>query len=377
VTFTTVFNDLRGSSGEQGTESDSDVANQHGSRSRWRRASVLVAVLAAAGGVAVYAGASGAGAAPAPSITQVQEQINTLQGKVDKIGEQYDAAGQQLATAKSRLSQVTKQADRAQQQYNTASATLAAVAVAGYENSGQTSIAGLLTSGNPNAVLRQASLVLQIEGTHNMEAQQLLTMANELTSIKGQQQRTESGVQQLTDQYASQKESITKLLNQQKDMLDSLTASQQAEVAANTVGGSSSSGDVTTSPIDYPGPTGTQADEAVEFAYAQIGKPYEWGSTGPDSYDCSGLMYAAWGAAGVSMPRTTYDEWADLPHIPMSDLQPGDLILYNGESHVAMYVGVVDGTAYIIDAPHTGADVERIPMDTSWYADSEDGAVRP
>ncbi len=57
----------------------------------------------------------------------------------------------------------------------------------------------------------------------------------------------------------------------------------------------------------------------------------------------------------------------------MSDLQPGDLILYNGESHVAMYVG--DG--YIIDAPHTGAVVEKLPESTSWYADSADGAVRP
>jgi cell wall-associated NlpC family hydrolase len=57
----------------------------------------------------------------------------------------------------------------------------------------------------------------------------------------------------------------------------------------------------------------------------------------------------------------------------MSDLQPGDLILYNGESHVAMYVG--DGE--IIDAPHTGAVVEKLPESTSWYADSADGAVRP
>jgi peptidoglycan DL-endopeptidase CwlO len=377
VTFTTVFHDLRGSSGEQGTECDSNVAKQHGSRPRLRRAAILVAVFATAGGVAVYAGASGAGAAPAPSITQVQAQINSLQGKVDKIGEEYDAAGQQLAAAKARLKQVTTQSDRAQQQYSQASATLAAVAVAGYENSGETSVIGLLTSGNPDAVLSQASLLLQIEGTHNEEAQQLLTSANELSTMKQQRQRTETGVEQLTAQYASQKSSINQLLNKQKDMLDSLTATQQAEVAANSVGGSTTSADVTSSAINYPGPTGSQADSAVEFAYAQIGKPYEWGATGPGSYDCSGLMYAAWGAAGVSMPRTTEDEWADLPHIPMSDLQPGDLILYNGESHVAMYVGVVDGTAYIIDAPHTGADVERIPEDTSWYADSADGAVRP
>ena len=370
VTFTTVFHDLRGSSGEQGTECDSNVAKQHGSRSHLRRAAVLVTVFATAGGIAVYAGASGAGAAPAPSITQVQAQINSLQGKVDKIGEEYDAAGQQLAAAKSRLNQVTKQSDHAQQQYNQASATLAAVAVAGYENSGETSVIGLLTSGNPDAVLSQASLVLQIEGTHNQEAQQLLTSANELSTMKQQRQRTETGVQQLTAQYAGQKSSMTKLLNQQKAMLDSLTAQQQATIATASVGGSATTGTVTAT---YTGPTTSQADKAVAFAYAQLGKPYVWGATGPDSYDCSGLMYAAWGAAGITLPRDTYGEWANLPHIPLSSLQPGDLILYNGESHVAMYVG----GGYIIDAPHTGAVVEKLPESTSWYAAGADGAVRP
>jgi cell wall-associated NlpC family hydrolase len=272
---------------------------------------------------------------------------------------------------------VTKQADRAQQQYNQASATLAAVAVAAYENSGQTSILGLLTSGDPSAVLGQASLLLQVEGTHNEEAQQLLTTANELSAIQGQRQRTEDGVAQLAAQYKTQQTSMNKLLDKQKAVLDSLTDQQQAQVTQDAVGGSTTSGTVTTSPIAYTGPTSSQADEAVQFAYAQIGKPYEWGATGPASFDCSGLVQAAWSAAGVSIERTTEDQWASLPHIPMSDLQPGDLILYNGETHVAMYVGTVDGTAYIIDAPETGRDVERIPESTSWYADNADGAVRP
>lgn len=349
------------------------MANHHGSRPRLRRAAVLVTVLAAASGVAVYAGASGAGAAPAPSINQVQAEVNSLQGKVDKIGEQYDAAGQQLTAAKARLAQVTKQSDRAQQQYDKASATLAAVAVAGYENQNRTSVIGLLTSGNPDAVLGQASLLLQIEGTHNEEAKQLLSLANELSTIKEQRQRTATGVAQVAAQYASQKSSMTKLLNKQKAMLDSLTAQQQAQVTAASVGGDTTSGNVTSTPIAYTGPTSSQAGKAVAYAYAQLGKPYVWGATGPDSFDCSGLMYAAWQAAGVTLPRTTYDEWASLPHIPLSDIQPGDLILYNGESHVAMYVG--DG--YIIDAPHTGAVVEKLPESTSWYADSADGAVRP
>jgi cell wall-associated NlpC family hydrolase len=349
------------------------VAKRLENRKPVRRAAVVVTVLAAAGGIAVYSGAQGAGAAPAPTISQVQEQVNTLQGKVDKIGEQYDAAGQQLAAAKARLAQVTKQSDNAQHQYDQASATLAAVAVTQYENSGQTSILGLLTSGDPAAVLGQASLLLQVEGTHNEEAQQFLTLANELSTIKQQRQRTADGVAQLEAQYAAQKASMTKLLDTQTSLLKSLTAEQQATVAAQTVGGSTTSGTVQTTPVAYTGSTSSQAGQAVAFAYAQIGKPYVWGATGPSAYDCSGLVQAAWASAGVSIPRTTYDQWASLPHIPLSELEPGDLILYNGESHVAIYVG----GGYIVDAPHTGAVVERIPESTSWYAADADGAVRP
>jgi cell wall-associated NlpC family hydrolase len=349
------------------------VAKRRESRKPVRRAAVVVTVLAVAGGIAVYSGAEGAGAAPAPTIGQVQKEVNALQGKVDKIGQEYDAAGQQLAAAKARLAQVTKQSDDAQQKYDLASSTLAAVAVTQYENSGQTSILGLLTSGDPSAVLGQASLLLQVEGTHNEEAQQFLTMANELSTIKQQRQRTEDGVAQLEAQYSSQRKSMTKLLDTQTSLLRNLTSQQQAEVEAQTVGGSTSSSDVTTTPMAYTGPTSSQADQAVAFAYSQIGKPYEWGATGPGAYDCSGLVQAAWASAGVSIPRTTVEQWAGLPQIPMSDLEPGDLILYNGESHVAIYVG----GGYIIDAPHTGAVVERIPESTSWYADSADGAVRP
>ncbi|HEX3714866.1 MAG TPA: NlpC/P60 family protein [Trebonia sp.] len=338
-----------------------------------RRAAVLATVLATAAGIAVYAGATTAGAAPKPTIAQVKAKVSSLQGQVDKIGQEYDAAGQQLAAAKARLDQVTKQADHAQQQYNQASATLTAVAVSAYENSGQTSILGLLTSGDPSAVLGQASLLLQVEGTHNQEAQQFLGLAQELTTMKEQRQRTETGVVQLQAQYAQQKKSMTKLLDTQTSLLGSLTAQQQTEVAAAEVGGSTSSGTVTTAPVTYTGPTSSQADQAVAFAYAQLGKPYVYGATGPDTYDCSGLVQAAWAAAGVSIPRTTYEQCAALPQIPLSDLQPGDLILYNGESHVAIYVG----NGEIIDAPHTGAVVEKVPEATSWYADSADGAVRP
>src|SRR5256714_8333869 len=99
----------------------------------------------------------------------------------------------------------------------------------------------------------------------------------------------------------------------------------------------------------YTGPTSTQAGKAVAFAYAQLGKPYQWGATGPDSYDCSGLVQAAWAAAGVNIPRTPYAQWAALPHISTSALGPGDLLYLDGVGHVALYVGGVD----LLDAPPT------------------------
>jgi cell wall-associated NlpC family hydrolase/outer membrane murein-binding lipoprotein Lpp len=356
------------------------------STTQFRRGALLVVALATATGAAVYAGAAGAGAAATPTIGQVQSQVNSLQSKMDKLDEQYDAANQDYSAAQSRLAQVDKQATSAQARYDAARGQLAQVAVSMYENSDQTSILGLLNAGNPTAVLSQASLVMEVAGMHNQEATQFLTSAQELASIREQRQRTEQGIAQIRAKLTAEKTSLNKLLNTSKATLDSLTAAQQAQVAAASVGGTTSTtttgqtstgqtstGQTGTTPIAYTGPTTTQADKAVAFAYAQLGKPYQYGATGPDSYDCSGLVMAAWASAGVNIPRDTYEQWAALPHIPVSQMQPGDLIIYDGEGPVAMYVG--DG--YIIDAPHTGADVERIPYDTSWYVDNQDGVLQP
>jgi cell wall-associated NlpC family hydrolase len=379
VTFTTVIHSLwhiRRDIASR-TERDSIVAKRLSSTAKIRRGAVLTAVLAAVSGYALYAGTGGAGAAPAPTISQVTAEVNSLQARVDKIGERYDAAGQQLAAARAQLTRVSKQTASAQAAYNTAQTGLTAVAVAEYENSNQSSILGLLSSGNPSAVLSQASLVTQIAGTHAAEAAQFLVAARALANVRMQRQHTEDGVAQLQAQLKGQKSTLTKLLSSKQATLDSLTTAQQQAVAAATVGatqttastGSTQSGTTSTT---YTGPTSSQADQAIAFAYAQIGKPYQWGATGPGSYDCSGLVQAAWAAAGVSIPRTTYDDWASLPHVPLSDLQPGDLILYEGEGHVAIYVG----GGYIVDAPTTGSFVEKV-AEAGWYASSADGAVRP
>jgi cell wall-associated NlpC family hydrolase len=300
-------------------------------------------------------------------VAQVQARINQLTSQFDKVSVQLDQASQQLSAARTKLSQVHARLEHANAQFQTMQASVAQAAAAEFEDTGATSVLGVLTSGDPSAVLQQGSLLEELSGHRNAQTQQLLTDASQLTAAEQQMQRTENGIAALQGQLTASKKSLGGLITTEKATLASLTVPQQETVATNTIG----AGGTTTA--TYSGPTSTEAEKAVAFAYAQLGKPYQWGATGPDSFDCSGLAQAAWAAAGVSIPRDTYEQWAALPHIASSAIQPGDLLYYDGVGHVAIYVG--DG--YMIDAPQTGMDVEKIPMDTSWYADTFVGAARP
>jgi cell wall-associated NlpC family hydrolase len=326
----------------------------------WRRGVAIAAGFLLAGGLATGV-AQWAGAAPQPTIGQAQAQVNALQAKVDKANELYDRM----------VTQVTAEETADTKRYQTARTQFVQIAEASYEDSGETSLAGLLTDSDPGTVLSEASILTEITSQRNTETTAFLTDAQQLVSVTAERQRTLNGYSALLSQKRTQLDSIQKSLNQQKAVLSNLTAQQQQQVEKATVGGNSS-GAVTTG--NYTGPTGTQADQAVAFVYAQLGCQYTYGATGPCSvgFDCSGLMMAAWALAGVTIPRDTYEQWAALPHISVNDLQPGDLLYYDGIGHVAMYVG----GGYIIDAPHTGAVVEKIPMSESWYADNFDGAAR-
>ncbi len=336
--------------------------------SRIRRGVAFASGLVAVGGLVVFA--SGAVAAPRPTVDQVQARINKLTSQFDKVSEQFDQASQQLSTAQSRLSQVRVHLDHANAQFRAAQANVAQTAAAVFEDTGATSMAGVLTSGDLSVVLQQGSLLMELSGSRNAETQQLLTDASQLAAVEQEMQRTEAGVAGIKTQLAAHKTSLGKLITTEKATLASLTWPQQQAVLSNSIGANGSS-----APQQYTGPTTTQAGKAVAFVYAQLGCPYVYGGAGPcnTGFDCSGLVQAAWAAAGVQIPRDTYEQWAGLPHVPLSSLEPGDILIYNAEGHAAIYVG----GGYIIDAPHTGLDVEKIPESTSWYADNLDGVLRP
>lgn len=122
-------------------------------------------------------------------------------------------------------------------------------------------------------------------------------------------------------------------------------------------------------PAPAPAASGS-AGAAVQFALAQVGKPYGWGGSGPNSYDCSGLTSSAWAAAGVSLPHNSGMQYAATSRVSRSALQPGDLVYFGSPiHHVAMYVG----NGQMVEAPRSGLTVRVVSMDRSDYV----GAGRP
>jgi peptidoglycan DL-endopeptidase CwlO len=309
-------------------------------------------------------------AAQPPTVSQVTAQVSALTTKENKAIQAYDLVNQQLAAANSSLKQVDAEEARDQAQFNLMRTDIAQVAAAAYEDGNMTSMVTLFTSADPQNVLNKATMLVQLSSIRYSEMRQFITAAQQLNGAQEQEKRTEAAIEALRDQAKATASSIGRSLDQKKSLLATLTAQQQQEVEDQATAGQGGSD----SGIDPLPATGSQADRAVKFAYDALGCPYLYGGTTCEpGYDCSGLVQAAWAAAGVAIPRDTYEQWAALPHIPLSELQPGDLIYFNAIGHVGMYVGDND----IIDAPQPGMDVEKVSLSETWYAENEDGAVRP
>src|SRR5262249_59237435 len=129
-------------------------------------------------------------------------------------------------------------------------------------------------------------------------------------------------------------------------------------------------------PGDVPAPDAATAARAIAAARAQLGKPYQWGATGPETFDCSGLTGWAYAHAGVQLPRTSREQWYAGPHPGLGYLQPGDLLFWATDPanpatihHVAIYLG----DDQMLAAPHTGTVVQIQPVYLTGYI----GAVRP
>jgi cell wall-associated NlpC family hydrolase len=336
-------------------------------------------------------GATDAGAvpqAPQPTITEVQHELAVLNTKLSTLGQQYDEVLQNLSLANERLNLLDRETRRYRVTFNAMRRQIDRIATVAYEQGGITSPLALLTSTSPQNVLNESSILGELSAVDSAQVNAYLAASHQLLTAQQQASRTRSGILLLKHSLGKRLDTLKALQGQEETLLADLTPVEKTKVApgggGGTGGGGTGGGGTGGGGGKYHGPTGTQAEQAVQFAYDQIGCPYYYGGTGPchdPGFDCSGLMMSAWGSAGVSIPRVSYDQMGDLPPVSLRTssgaftteyLQPGDILGFAGNSHVGMWVG----GGYLIDAPVPGEYVEKVPL-SGWYLQELDGAVRP
>jgi len=143
--------------------------------------------------------------------------------------------------------------------------------------------------------------------------------------------------------------------------------SVQASVSASSVVGASAQtpeGATVIPPSSYGG--------VVGVALSYQGVPYVWGGASPGGFDCSGLVMYSYAQVGVSLPHSSYAQYNMGVAVPRDQLQPGDLVFFDGLGHVGLYIG----GGMFVHAPHSGTVVQVASLDSGWYAATYVGARR-
>ncbi len=297
---------------------------------------------------------------PRPTLGQAKAKLEKLNDKADKVVDQYNTANERYKKAKSTYTKLNESYQRKLETVAELREQVVGMAVDSYKlGEDVTSWPGLFGSDNPSALLSGWAVAGQL----SRERAEKLAAFNEANKgLKAERDKAQEALQDADeerDAVEKERSEIRKLIAQQKKLLKKL--------GAYNPGNPNSTG------IKYTGPASGNAAAVLRFAFAQVGKPYIYGGTGPRGYDCSGLTQAAWRAAGVSLPRTTWQQWAwgAGRKVSLDSLQPGDLIFSEGLGHVSIYAG----NGQIVHAPQTGDVVKVVKL--SQYGRRLVGAVRP
>ncbi|GGW30232.1 hypothetical protein GCM10010503_02170 [Streptomyces lucensis JCM 4490] len=326
-------------------------------------------------GAATAAGLDGtAHAEPQLTPAQVKAKVDTLYQQAETATEKYNGAKEKTDSAERRLNAMRDQAARKQQKLNSARDQLGSLAAAQYRDGTIAPSWQLALSSDPDGYLEGAEFAERAGDRQTAAVSKVRDQLREIERLRGAAHVELTSLRSRQTELKRQKKTITGKLAEARALLARLTPRQRAEVTGDgsTAGHASRPAPDTR---DTPLPAGSatapnaRAAAAVSYAYAKLGSPYVWGATGPNAFDCSGLVQAAYRSAGVSLPRTSYAQINAGRRVSRSELRPGDLVFfYSGVSHVGLYVG----GGRMIHAPNPSAPVRLAPIDQMPFA----GATR-
>ncbi|MCJ0870155.1 C40 family peptidase [Streptomyces sp. AP-93] len=325
------------------------------------------ATLALAGAATATAFEGTSHADPQPTPSQVKAEMDRLYEEAGAATDQYNGAKEKADEAQRALDGLRDETARKTDRLNTARSALGSLAATQYRSGTLGAAVQLAMSDDPQEYLDRAALITRAGNRNAADISAVRRGLDEVGKLKDQAAGRLADLRARQRELAGHKAGIEEKLTAAQRLLAKLTAEERAAYEARSAG-PAPSGPATQAP---PRPAdGSRAARAVAFAYGAIGKPYVWGATGPGSYDCSGLTQAAWRAAGVSLPRTTYTQINAGQRVSRDALSPGDLVFfYSGVTHVGMYVG----NGQMVHAPRPGSTVRLAPIDSMPWA----GASRP
>ncbi|MFI8854564.1 NlpC/P60 family protein [Streptomyces sp. NPDC053499] len=328
----------------------------------------------------------------------VEAEVDRLHRDAERATEAYNGARDKARAAQRELESLRDEAARRQEKLNASRDALGTYAAAQYrDGTGIDPAVRLALSSHPSDYLDRAATVERAGDLQAAAVKRTAARTRQLAQVRKEAADVSAELEKSAGRARRHKRAVQSKLGQAQRLLNRLTPKQRAAVLDEHHPTRNGDRDRTTAREAAPrrghaarshtsqeradhgaGPAAPTAGQpatwrsarAVAFARSALGKPYVWGGTGPSGYDCSGLTQAAWKAAGVSLPRTTYSQIHAGKRVSPGDLAPGDLVFfYDSVSHVGLYIG----GGRMIHAPRPGTAVRVAPIDQMPFA----GAVRP
>ena len=342
---------------------------------------VAVSILAF---TAVALGSSSGRAAPQTDLREVEAQVRDLEMQAGAAHEEASQAADRLTAVRQKLDSVQGRLQSQRKELNQTQAVLEDLARSLYASGGIDPALGLLLAEDPVEFLAQASVMGQVASSQAGLIRQAQTGRLRLAQTEAEAADQEAQAKVLEAEMSAAEARVTERLGQAQSVLGNLREEerqrlgrlqaerleQQREEASQaaetfTSGSATSGGGYSVS---------SRAQAAVRYALAQVGEPYSFSARPPNSWDCSKLTAAAWAQSGVGLTALSYTQWDQTKRVPVSEIQPGDLVFYFGSDvhHVAIYIG----NGKMVSASNPSDGVEITNFLGPWYGERFSGVGR-
>jgi cell wall-associated NlpC family hydrolase len=301
-----------------------------------------------------------------PSPQDVEKQLDKANDDLELVIEDYNRVGEELKATQAAADAINLQLAPMQAQLDAAQADVARMAKTAYKSGGNLANAQLLLTATSTG-----TMVAQVDSMQRVAR----ARKHDLAVYTGTKAKYETEKRRLDNLLADGQRKRADLTARRTTIEAQVKSLEDQERRLQTQQASRGGGTSTRPPGAAPPPpppppavTGRGA-AAVRFAYAQLGKMYQFGADGPNTFDCSGLTMMAWKAAGVNLPHNAAMQFHQVRHVSASQLQPGDLVFSNSLGHVQIYIG----NGQVIHASRAGRPIAIASLNTG----SANGFGRP